>query len=208
MNEVPEQWEMLREEAIAYATEILEGFIEAGDPMSISLRLDSFKVEYDRARHEKRGVDPGIARRAIQHLIDVATFPVKDEPETYDQDAFDKPMLFEAPLFQYKRSLGRPKTTDGATAVAYAVGAVAARFQIYRMKNDETSPNRDKPAPISACEVVAEANRMIGQAPRSYSGVRACMEREDGTSLTISEGKDRGEADRKVAIKMATTQKR
>jgi hypothetical protein len=48
---------------------------------------------------------------------------------------------------------------------------------------------------------------MIGQAPRSYSGVRACMEREDGTSLTISEGKDRGEADRKVAIKMATTQK-
>jgi len=205
MKEAPSNWEGLREEAVAYAKGILEGFKESQGRPAIAETLRALAHEYDAARREKRGMDPRNVRNAVQHLIDVAKFHANNEPEIHDpdrpddQDRSGESEPLRAPLFHYQRRRGHPESPDISDRVAYAVGAVAGRFGLTKYRNDEKSPNRRGPRHLSACDVVAAANTELRLSPRSFSGIRNCIERDYRCELICEDGQQRGASDKELA---------
>ncbi len=189
-----------KQEAIAYAAEILEWFEEDKGRPPIALVLDALQQEYEAAQNERRGMDPLMVRSAVQALIDVARFPPGNAPEIFDPDQPGDVMLLDAPLFRFVNRRGRPQNPETAAAVAFAVGAVCARFDMKKSRNAAPSPYRESQDTKSACDVVAAANQSLRLQPASYSGVRDCLERGYGCELISEEGRLRGAADRKSAI--------
>lgn len=109
-------------------------------------------------------------------------------------------MPFDAPRFRYVRKKGRPKNPDGAARIVFTVAALVARFDLNIYRNDQQSAYGNTPAPVCACDVIAEANVRLYFVPSSYSGVRSALERDSGSDLIREDGTLRGRYDKKSVI--------
>ncbi len=113
MTTKQQELEQLREAAVAYATELLDGFSETQRPASLAGWLIELENEYHSSRLERRGMDRRLVKRIVQHLIDVAKFEKDNEPPMYeptedDVIKWERGEADDLPLFYYVRRRGAP----------------------------------------------------------------------------------------------------
>ena len=199
--------------AIDYAIELLTGFAETAESITVAVLLDSLTDEYWRAKRNRRGMDPDHVRIMVQGLLDAVDFRAKDRPDEYDPEA-DRPaptsqLSMPPPIFRFSRERGADARPEHEiAALSFTLGAVMTRFELKLYRNAQPKPNKPLDGKVSACDAVAAANARLGRNPLTYSALRKVIgdanrrvndgegKKLNSSNPAMEEGKLQGELDR------------
>lgn len=197
-------YQPLFDEAVAFAQHSLNstddaqiGLLQIRRKLTVAQSVLQLAASVREAEADGGGVEPEEVRICLQNILDAASFPKGNQPETYYMDMPDAPEDPNLRVFSYRpRPRARPAQTDTSREIAYVVGEVSGRFAINRYANDEGSRTRILRKP-SAVEVVAEALRRITEGKAgSTSTVRRHLtaETEEAASNGYNDGLTQREA--------------